>query len=380
MRMSDLELLGRLVAFDTTSHRPNLSLVSFLQEYLAPVGARLTVLPSSDGTKANLLVETGPDPTPERAGLTLSGHSDAVPAGDGWATDPFALSARDGRLHGRGACDMKGFLALATNLAAEAAGRRLRHPLVLLFTYDEEVGTLGARRFAETWPEPERLPRAAIVGEPTMLRAVGAHKGIVEIAIVVAGRSAHSAYPHLGRSAIEPAARIATALAAERECLAAERPTRHALFPEVPYVALNVGTIRGGTAPNVVPDRCELTVTLRPLPGDDAAALTTRIEAAVRAAAGDAPVEITVRAESPPLDTAWDAPVLRAVLDAVGQKAPDSASFATDAGWLQRLGLDCVLFGPGDIAVAHQPDEYVPAEDLVRGRRLLEGLVRRFCG
>jgi acetylornithine deacetylase len=379
MRLPDVDLLARLVAFDTTSHRSNLPLAEFLREYLDRPDIRTRTLRSPDESKANLLVEAGPEASGDRAGLVLSGHMDVVPAGEGWSSDPFALTRRDGRLVGRGACDMKGFLALAANLLLESVPF-LRRPLWLLFTYDEETGTAGARRLAETWTETERLPRAGIVGEPTRLRVVHAHKGIVGLRVVVSGRGAHSGYPHLGKSAIEPAARIAVALAGLRQQLAAERPPGHQLFPEVPFVPLNIGTIGGGTAPNVVPDRCELTITLRPLPGQDGAELVARVADTIRRAAAGEVVDVTVDAESPAMATPVEAPVVRWLLAEAGGEAPATESYATDAGWLQRLGLQCVLFGPGDIAVAHRPDEFVTVDDLSAARRVLGGVIRRACG
>jgi acetylornithine deacetylase len=379
MTLSDIDLLARLVSFDTTSSRSNLPVVDFLSDYLDRPGTRIRRLPSPDGQKANLLVAAGPEGGGDREGLALSGHMDVVPAGEGWTSDPFSLTRRGDRLHGRGTCDMKGFVALAANLFLEFAPA-LRRPLVLLFTYDEEVGTVGARRMAETWNEPETLPRALIVGEPTRLRVVRAHKGIVELHVTVTGQSAHSGYPHLGRSAIEPAARIVTALAGLRHQLAAERPPGHQLFPEVPFVPLNAGTIRGGTAPNVIPDRCELAITLRPLPGDDGSGLVTRVTDTVRRAAAGEPVEIDVRAESPPMATPVDTPVVRWLMEETAHAPPTTESYATDAGWLQRLGMECVLFGPGDIAVAHRPDEFIAIDDLVRARQVLSRVLQRACG
>lgn len=377
MLLSDIELLGRLVACDTTSDRSNAPFADLLCDYLDGPGVRIRRLPSADGDKVNLVVEAGPEPESHGDGLTLSGHMDVVPPGDGWTTDPLSLTRQGDRLVGRGACDMKGFLAVATNLFAEATG--LRRPLVLLFTYDEEIGTLGARRLAETWDGAWHLPRATIIGEPTRLAVVRAHKGFVEMRVTVTGRSAHSGYPHLGKSAIEPAARIAVALSGLRERLAAERPPGHEAFPEVPFVPLNIGTMHGGTAPNVVPDRCELVLTFRPLPGDDGAALVRHVRDVVNEAAGDAPVEVVGLAESPPMETPPAAPLLRALIEETGQAEPVTVSYATDAGWLQRLGLDCALYGPGDIAVAHRPDEHVPVDDLARARRVLERVIRRMC-
>jgi acetylornithine deacetylase len=378
MPLPDIELIGRLVALDTTSERSNIPLADFLCEYLDLPGVRLERLPSADGRKVNLVFEAGPEPRGERDGLTLCGHMDVVPAGEGWSSDPFALTRAGDRLIGRGVCDMKGFLAVAANLMAEARPG-LRHPLALLFTYDEEVGTVGARRLAESWPDANRLPRATIVGEPTRLRVVRAHKGIVELRVTVTGESAHSGYPHLGRSAIEPATRIGVALSQLRERLAAERPAGHEDFPEVPFVPLNVGMIRGGTAPNVVPDRCELALTFRPLPGDDGEGITQRVRDTVRAAAADAPVEIAVTAQSPAMTTPVTARVMRELMTAAKEEVAVTVSYATDAGWLRRVGLDCAVYGPGDIALAHRPNESIPIDDLGRARLVLEELIRKLC-
>jgi acetylornithine deacetylase len=161
--------------------------------------------------------------------------------------------------------------------------------------------------------------------------------------------------------------------------MARERPAGHELFPEVPFVPLNIGTIQGGTAPNVVPDRCEMVVTIRPLPGDDGVTVVAQAGEVIRQAAGDAPITIEVTGKSPAMATPLSAPVVGWLLDETGAHEAGTESYATDAGWLQRLGLDCVLFGPGDIAVAHRPDEHVLVDDLARARRVLEGVIRRAC-
>jgi len=380
-RLDDVALLQRLVAFDTVSQRSNLPLLDFLADYLDGPGVRISQLAAPDGPKANLLVELGPTPDGTRGGLLLSGHTDVVPADEtDWVSDPFRLSEREGRLFGRGAADMKGFLAVATNVAAAVSPAGLRQPLVLLFTYDEEVGTLGARHFVDGWTHRERLPRAVLIGEPTRLRVVAAHKGFVHVRVDLSGVSAHSGYPHLGRSAIEPAAEVVRALTAVRRQLEAERVSSSAWFPEVPFVPLNVGVIHGGAAPNVIPDRCTLEITLRPLPGMDAAPLLDRVQDAVRASAGAAPWACTVVSESPPMLTAPETPILRALGAITGQVTPETVSYATDAGWLQTLDCDCAVCGPGDIATAHKPNEHMPVADLRGARDLVERLVTRCCG
>jgi acetylornithine deacetylase len=376
--LDDRSLLARLVAFDTTSRLSNLPLVDFLSDYLDRPGVRITRNPSADGTKTNLLVALGPE-TPERDGLILSGHMDVVPAEEpDWRSDPFTLTSVGDRLVGRGASDMKGFLALAANRMAAIDPNDLRAPLVLLFTYDEEVGTLGARRFTQSFPARDTLPRSVIIGEPTELRAVRAHKGMTRFRLGFAGQAAHSGYPHLGRSAIEPAARAIVALAELREALAAERPPQGELFPAVPYTALNVGTVTGGTAVNVIPDRCEIQLGVRVLPGGTAAELRDRIARAVRGAVGDGFALDCVN-ESPPMMLDERAPVYRMLCEVIGQDRTATVMFGTDAGWLQQAGFDCVLFGPGSIEVAHRANEWLAVAELQRAGAVLEEMIGRSC-
>lgn len=386
--LSDADLLARLVAFDTTSHRPTRPLVDFLCDYLDRPGVAIARQAADGGDKENLVVRVGP-PADEagRDGLVLSGHLDVVPAGsDGWHSDPFTLAARDGRLHARGAADMKGFLAVAANVAREADPDALAAPLVLLFTFDEEVGSLGARMLAARWeeiaPTIGTLPRATVVGEPTSLVAVRAHKGHLKLRLTFRGKSAHSGYPHLGVSAVEAAGRAVAALSELGREMAAEEVASGAEFPDVPFVALNVGTIAGGTAINVVAERCVAEVGVRTLPGVDAEAVAERVRAAAAAALpGGPPAELDfeVISDSPPMSTPEDAPLHRRLMAAVGQKAPRTVAYSTDAGHLQELGLECVIFGPGSIEVAHQPNEFVPEADLDAARRHLGGLVEHFC-
>lgn len=390
------ELLARLVAFDSTSRNPNLPLAECLADVLDRPGIAVELLPGAEAGKASLLARVGPEVDPEtRRGLLLSGHMDVVPADDRdrWTSDPFVLTDRGDRWVARGAADMKGFLALATRAAVAAAGggagngvggdadgaagaRALRHPLVLLFTYDEEVGCLGAEHLVRTWGAAPPLPRAAVIGEPTELRAIRVHKGHLKLRLDYRGVSAHSAYPHLGENAIAAATEGVRALGALADELAAERVDSSKHFPDAPYAALNVGTIHGGAAVNVVPDRCAIEVGIRLLPGMDAAKTVTR----VRRAVGDGP-ELEVLSASPPMESPAGAEIFAALAELSGDHEPPGAvSFATDAGWLSRLGLDCAIWGPGSIEVAHKPDEWLPKADMERAEEVLGGLVVRFCG
>jgi acetylornithine deacetylase len=378
--LSDAELLTRLVGFDTTSRNSNLALADCLCDYLDRPGVRLARNPSADGRKTNVVAWIGPEPAGDRQGLVLSGHMDVVPAEeDGWHSPPFTLTDGGDRWVGRGACDMKGFVALAANLAAEARPERWRAPLVLVFTYDEEVGTLGAKRLTESFPESASLPRSAIIGEPTSLRVARAHKGHFKMRVTLHGVAAHSGYPHLGVNAIEPAGRVTVALSRLRRELEAEPAPNRELFPEVPYVPLNVGTIHGGSAINVVPDRCAVELGARPLPGISSQELIERVTHAVRDAAAPFEPEIELLSDSPAMLLDESAPIHRYLCGLTGQSTAESVSFATDAGWLQRLGLDCTIFGPGSIEVAHKPNEHLPKGDLAAARERLQRTIQHFC-
>jgi acetylornithine deacetylase len=372
-------MLERLVAFDTTSRHSNLPLADFVSDYLDCPGIRLERLWSDDHTKANLVVRAGPEDS-EGRGLTLSGHMDVVPAEEpGWRSDPFVLTRVGETYVGRGTADMKGFLALAINRLADSDPAGLRRPLALLLTYDEEVGTLGARRFAEASGEMAALPGDVIIGEPTSLRVVRLHKGMIRLELVFRGRAAHSGYPHLGRSAIEPAARAITALAGLRADLESERPAHGEHFPEVPYAALNVGVVSGGSAANVIPDHCAAQIGIRLLPGMSAEETSERVRVAVARALPGEPFELTFLGESPAMMLDESAALHRDLCDLVGQHGTESVAFATDAGWLQTVGLRCAVFGPGNIEVAHRANEFLPIEEFERGGRLLDEIIRRRC-
>ncbi|MBA3892261.1 MAG: acetylornithine deacetylase [Gemmatimonadales bacterium] len=377
--LSDSALLERLAAFDTTSRLSNIPFVDFVSDYLDRPGIRLERMRSPDGTKANLIARAGAD-RDDGEGLTLSGHMDVVPADEpDWGSPPFTLTRLGETYVARGAADMKGFLALAINRLAGLEPARLRRPLALLLTYDEEIGTLGARRFAEGDSSARRLPRDVIVGEPTSLRVVRLHKGMIRLQLTFHGRAAHSGYPHLGRNAIEPAARAIDALAGLRARMEAERPPHGEHFPEVPYAALNVGVVTGGSAVNVIPDRCTIQVGIRLLPGMKAEAMTERVREVVAGAVPGESFELASLGESPAMMLDESAVLHRELCGLVGQRGTESVAFATDAGWLQTVGLRCAIFGPGSIEVAHRPNEFIPIAEFLRGGELLDDIVRRRC-
>jgi acetylornithine deacetylase len=274
---------------------------------------------------------------------------------------------------------MKGFLALAINRLAAADIPRLRHQLVLLFTHDEETGTLGARRLVDEPGAVPPLPRSAIIGEPTSLRILRMHKGHLRLRLSFTGVPAHSGLPHLGVNAVEAAGRAIVALAELRQTLERERPANAEHFPEVPYVTLNVARVAGGGATNVVPADCMLDLGLRLLPGMPADEMTARVRARVEEAVSRVPFELAVVGETPPMIAPEDAPVIGLLARELGQTKTGSAPFGTDGGWLSRLGLDCVLWGPGSIEVAHKPNESLPIAEFVRAGELLTRIVHRAC-
>lgn len=363
------EVLGRLIGFDTVSSKSNLALIDWAADWLDGHGIRATVVPSDDGTKANLYATVGP--TDCTGGIVLSGHTDVVPVtGQAWTSDPFTLTERDGHLHGRGTCDMKGFLAVALALVPTWADRPLRQPIHLALTYDEEVGCFGAPRLIDHMLHHLPTPAAVIVGEPTGMRPASANKGILVFDTTVEGRHAHSGKPALGASAVRYGVAIAQRLwdMADR-CRARADP--HCGF-DPPYTTLNVGLIDGGTAFNIVARHCRLEWDIRPIPGDDPAAMVAEIEAHIAddllpRLMAECPtgriVNIT-RCNVPPLAPDPAGAAQRLAASITGTDETGTVPFATEAGLYQRAGLPTVVLGPGDVAQAHQPDEFVTARQL----------------
>lgn len=379
-RLDNVELFRRLVGFDTTSANSNLRFADFIADYLDRKEVTVERIPSADGEKSNLVITLGPRDVTSGEGLVLSGHMDVVPAKEqGWDSDPFELTERDGRWYGRGASDMKGFFALAMNAARDLDATTLKKPLVLIFTYDEEVGTLGAQHLVRGWPKDRVLPRNAIIGEPTSLRVVSTHKGHMKIRLLVLGKSAHSGYPHLGRNAIERAGAVINGLTRMRLRLAGERPRHHERFPETPYATVNIGTIQGGAAVNVIPDRCEIEIGVRLLPGMSSEETVEEIRDMVARVLAPGESRLEIASDSPPMYLDPETDIHRQLSEMVSQADLHSVSFASDAGWFQKLGMHCVLFGPGAIEVAHRPNEFMPMDEFARAEKLLPAIIDRFC-
>jgi|SRR5579884_90878 len=375
----ELPILERLVGFDTTSAKSNLDLIRWIADYLAGHGVASALTHDPAGTKANLFATIGPS---DRGGVILSGHTDVVPiAGQAWSSDPFDLSERDGRLYGRGAADMKGFIALALALVPRAVAAELAVPLHLAFTYDEEVGCFGAPVLIDALPEGAARPQLAIIGEPTSMQIANAQKGCHFHRIRVVGLEAHSSATDRGVSAIAAAAEIIGRI--ERLAAAARTRARPESGFHPAYTTCNVGRIAGGTAINIIARECEFDWDLRPLPGEDAEALKVEIDAFIaadllprmRAVFPGAAIETETIVAVPPLVPDRASPAEALARRLTGANTTTTVSFASEAGLFQRAGIPAIVCGPGSIDVAHQPDEFISRDQLAEGRQFLDRLL-----
>jgi acetylornithine deacetylase len=384
MTLDAIAILERLVAFDTVSSRSNLALIEWVADYLSRCGIEPELVYRPDRAKANLLATIGPS---DRGGVILSGHTDVVPVADqAWDSDPFRLERRADRLYGRGTADMKGFIALALALAPRAAAMPLEVPLHLAFSYDEEVGCLGVPALIDRLPRGGRRPLMAIIGEPSEMRVANAHKGIQFLRTSVVGKEGHSSAPQAGVNAIAAAAEIIAEigrLAAERQA-AAQTPNPF----DPPYTSFNIGRIAGGTAVNIIARECVFEWEFRTLPGDDALAPRRRIDHFIehdllprmRSVDPEARVTTEIAAQVPPLvpDPASPAEVLARKL--AGGAETTTIAFATEAGLFQAAGIPAVICGPGSIAVAHKPNEFITDAQLAAGAAFLDRLANWACG
>jgi acetylornithine deacetylase len=361
------ELLARLVAFDTTSHKSNLPLIRFVEGYLRQHGVESTLVPTSDGQKASLFATIGPTGV---GGVALSGHTDVVPVeGQAWSTDPFTLVERDGRLYGRGTCDMKGYVACVLAVVPELRARSLATPVHIAFSYDEEVGCTGVRPMVAELGSSLPLPRMVLVGEPTGMAVVDAHKGPMRWTVHLTGKAAHSSMPHLGVNAVSYATRLLGELARIEAEL--KQTSRDARF-DPPYTTLQVTQFAGGTASNIVPAACWFGWEIRRLPGFDATALDARFRrfaeeqcvAPMRQAAPEAGVSIELVNEVPPFQAGAGSPAVPLTLKLAQQNDTFAVCYATEASLFQAGGAPSVVCGPGHIAQAHTPDEYLEIAEL----------------
>jgi acetylornithine deacetylase len=364
-----VELLARLVAFDTTSHRSNVALIGFVEDYLSQQGIASELVPTADGAKASLFATIGPADVP---GIALSGHTDVVPVdGQVWDTDPFTLAERDGRLYGRGTADMKGFLACVLAVVPEFKRRNLAVPIHIAFSYDEEIGCVGVRPMLAELGGRLTKPRMAIIGEPTRMMVVDTHKGPVRWQVDITGRAAHSSMAPLGVNAITIAGRILGELERMEKELASALPSPRF---DPPYATLQVTLIDGGTATNIVPVSCALSFDLRSLPQSDIGAVEKRIVSfaereclpEMRRVAPEAAISIRRANYVPPFAASPGSDVVALALRLTDQNETHAVSYGTEAGLFQDAGVPSVVCGPGDIAQAHAANEWIELTELDR--------------
>jgi acetylornithine deacetylase len=363
-----IAMLDRLIAFDTTSRESNLALIDDVQAYLGELGIESRLTHDETGKKANLWATIGPSGV---GGVVLSGHTDVVPVdGQDWSRDPFKLHRANGRLHGRGTADMKGFIALGLALAPEMKRRNLKTPIHFALSYDEEVGCLGVRGLIKDVVENLPLPRAVIVGEPTSMQIIGGNKGSRNYRTVVTGIPGHSSEPHRGANAIMAGGRICAFLEDVQTDLREAADPKSDFDP--PYTTIDLGLIDGGTAGNIIPEFCTIRWGMRILPSDDADAIEGRVrtfiaeevEPRLKAVSSSAGVETTRTNMLPPLLPDTTSPAEQLLRHLTGLNQSGSVSYGTEAGLFQQAGIPGVIFGPGSIQQAHQPDEFIDVSQM----------------
>ena len=371
--MTTQELLKALVAIDSTSSKSNAPMIARIAAELTPLGfllRRHEYVDDAGVAKVNLIAVSREGEAP---GLALVGHSDCVPFDAAW-TEALTLTEKEGKLYGRGAADTKSFIACAIIAASQVDLKALKRPLALVFTADEEVGCAGAKRLVDA---KLLAPKFAIVGEPTELTPIRAHKGYALAEIEVHGREGHSAYPATGAPAILKAAQLLNRIEDLSRSLERERNDDF----EPPFTTINVGLISGGKAKNIIPGLCRFTLEWRPVPGQPSERVLDVVKAAARAISEEQGVDIKViplRGDKG-VDTRRDSTLVK-FLEAESGKASSTVPFGTEAPQLTEMGAEAVVFGPGDIRVAHRTGEFVPVADLEKCVPILVKAIRKFCG
>ena len=375
------QVLSDLIAFPTVSADSNLAMIDYLADRLEQSGARVDILKDETGNKANLFATLGPETD---GGIVLSGHSDVVPVSDqDWSTDPFEIAERDGRLYGRGTCDMKGFIAAKLVMAPAFAEQVRTRPLHFAFTYDEETGCFGARHLVEALSECGLRPGLAIIGEPTSMRVIEGHKGCCEYTTRFQGLEGHGSKPEQGVNAVEYAVRYVARLLALRDELIRRAPTDSPFDP--PWTTLNIGTLHGGSVHNVIAPKAQVDWEMRPVAPGDADYVKRHLNdycenvllPEMRAVFPQAAIETEVIGEVAALLPSDPNEAVRIVSELTGANGTDVVSFSTEAGIFQSLGMDAVVCGPGSIDQAHKADEYLEIEQLAQCLKMLERLGSR---
>jgi len=377
--VTPLDLTKRLIAFDTTSRLSNLALIDFAQELLEGAGARCRRSYNPAKTKANLFASFGPEGD---GGTVLSGHTDVVPVdGQDWSSDPFAAEVRGDRLFGRGACDMKGFVGTALSLADEIANTKLKRPIHFALSFDEEVGCTGVPALLADLKEAGIKPALVIVGEPTLMKVVGAHKGGTSVRTRCLGREGHSSAPHKGASAVMMAGEFIAMLARLGVELEADRDPRF----DPPFTTTQANVVSGGTALNILAREAVVTWECRPLPGRDGLAVVERAKTLAeseilpkyKTGAPEAAFETKVSSSYPGLALDPDSPAVALALMLTGANRAETVAYGTEAGHFAAAGIPAVICGPGSIDQAHKADEFVALSELDACEAFLRKVIAR---
>lgn len=364
-----LAMIERLIAFPTVSRDSNLGMIEWIRDYLAGLGVSSRLTYDAAGNKANLFATLGEGSKP---GLILSGHTDVVPVqGQAWDTDPFKATIKDGLLYGRGSCDMKSYIATALALAPKFLAGKMDAPLHLAFSYDEEVGCIGVKSLIADLQDMNLKAAGCIVGEPTSMQPVIAHKGTHRFRCSVTGREAHSSYTNLGVNAVEYAARIIVYIRQMADRFA-QLETRDYGFT-VPYTTMQTGLIRGGLASNIVPKDCIFDFEARTMPGTDASHLLREVESyaskllpEMLLVEPNAKIAFEQLASAPGLSTNEHEAIVKLAIALSRNKTSSAVSYGTEAGLFQNAGIPTVVCGPGSIEQAHRPNEFVPLEQVAQ--------------
>lgn len=381
--MNTRQWLEKLVAFDTTSRNSNLELITAVRDSLQQQGITPWFAHNKERTKANLFATLPAAQGETQGGIVLSGHTDVVPVdGQKWDSDPFTLTERDGLLYGRGSCDMKGYIAASLALVPEFLAMPRNKPIHLAFSYDEEIGCAGAPSMLAELQQRGVRPDGCVVGEPTNMQVVVAHKGINVFNCRVHGRAAHSSLTPQGCNAIEHAARLICAIRDFADAYKVNGP--YDTLYDVPFSTMTTNQIRGGIAINTIPDLCEFTYEFRNLPGMSPDKIQAQIEHYVReqllpkmqAEYPDARIDIGTIAGSPALETAEQEAITALVRTLTGDNEKRKVAYATEAGLFQQVGIPTIVCGPGDIIQAHKPNEFVAIAQLQRCEDFLRKLGR----
>ncbi len=379
--LTPLEILAQLVAFPTVSQVSNLDLIDWLDTYLSSHAIPTARHWNEDRSKAALLAHAGPR---RAGGVVLSGHSDVVPVtGQTWSSDPFALFQRAGRLYGRGVCDMKGYVALSVWALVEAQRLGLQRPLQLALSYDEEIGCTGAGPMLETLQSAFPKASLALIGEPSRMQPIQAHKGGVGYQVSVQGFEVHSSLLPYGVSAIMEGARLIGWVNDRNAALQGAQPSSLAARFDPPFTTLHVGMISGGTAHNITAANCRFAVEMRVVPGEDLEALAAELEAAAQSLAKrmkkvhpGAGMDLQRFFRVPALQPEPQGEAEALVRRLTGANAGGVVSYGTEAGIFQAAGYSAVVCGPGDIAQAHQPDEYLDLSQFESGQAFMTRLLK----